>query len=239
VSAASGPRCHPRAIALFEAALTELPTRDGLLRGAIAIAAHEHPEIDEAAIRARLDALAGNVARRVPSGNARALLAHAHVVLFEEEGFRGVEAGHYDDPHNSFVDHVLETRRGLPITLVLVYTQVLARLGLDTHGLDSPGHFLARVRLTTPTQEEMIVDPFAGGRVLGVEEARALLGRLFGAVPSRERLLRRATNAGWLGRMLRNLMGSYTRRGRTRDRRAMEELHDFLVQHTQGTEGLA
>ena len=63
-----------------------------------------------------------------------AVLAHLHEVLFDEEGF----AGNVDDYYNvanSYLPVVLETRRGIPISLTLLYKLVAERLGLPVQGV--------------------------------------------------------------------------------------------------------
>ncbi|MFT3783735.1 MAG: transglutaminase-like domain-containing protein [Nibricoccus sp.] len=62
-------------------------------------------------------------------------------VLFHENGFHG-NAENYTDPLNSFIDQVLSRRKGLPITLCIVYLLVAHRLGLDLEPVGLPAHFV-------------------------------------------------------------------------------------------------
>ena len=62
-------------------------------------------------------------------------------MLFEVFGLRG-NAEDYYNPANSYLCDVLATRRGLPITLSLVYKLVAEGVGLEVHGVNAPGHFL-------------------------------------------------------------------------------------------------
>jgi regulator of sirC expression with transglutaminase-like and TPR domain len=73
-------------------------------------------------------------------------------------GFGG-DAEHYYEPDNSLIDRVLTTRRGIPISLAVVYVEVAARVGLDCEGVNFPGHFLVRA---FGDEETLLVDPFAG-----------------------------------------------------------------------------
>jgi regulator of sirC expression with transglutaminase-like and TPR domain len=54
---------------------------------------------------------------------------------------------------------VLETRRGIPITLALLYVELANQVGLDACGISFPGHFLAKVHMP---QGEIVIDPFTG-----------------------------------------------------------------------------
>jgi regulator of sirC expression with transglutaminase-like and TPR domain len=222
--------CRPEAWALFAAQRPRIETPAGLVAAAVAIAKHAWPDADPDAVDGRLQALARRVRERVRSGGEEALLAHAHAVLFEEERLRGnVEA--YYDPRNSSLPHVLATGRGIPITLTLVYVDVLRRLGLHAQGVNSPGHFLARVEVGG---RETFVDAFAGGRADTRGEALAFLTRLTGAAVDDAGALAVATHHHWLYRMLQNLRGAYEREGRTADAAAMAELQMLLLPGRRG-----
>ena len=66
---------------------------------------------------------------RVRGQQPQAMLAHLHALLFEEEGFSGNVDDYYNTANN-LIPIVLKTRRGLPITLSLVYKNVAGRLGI-------------------------------------------------------------------------------------------------------------
>ena len=78
--------------------------------------------------------------------------------FFQELGFSG-NVNDYYDPRNSYVHCVLETRRGIPITLALLYVELANQVGLDACGISFPGHFLAKVHMP---QGEIVIDPFTG-----------------------------------------------------------------------------
>lgn len=193
--------CSDTAYQLFAAQVKDLEADGALLRAAVAISLNDLPTADYRTVEDELDQLANRILSQVSSGNPRALIAHAHRVLFEEDGFRGNHENYYD-PANSYVPQVLATRRGIPITLALVYKEVLERIGLSVTGINSPGHFLASVWLDG---RPMIVDPFAGGRALSRAEAYDLIEALLGRVDRSRDLLPPATNHGWIARILQNL----------------------------------
>jgi regulator of sirC expression with transglutaminase-like and TPR domain len=217
--------CRRPAHRLFRAQLRDLDAPGALLRAAVAVAMHELGDVDPAAVEARIDGYAACVRERVKTGDPRAYLAHLHAVLFDEEGFRGDEAAYYD-PQNSYVPVVLERKRGLPITLTLVYKEVGGRVGLRIEGVNAPGHFLAAVEADG---RRMLVDPFGGGRVLTRDEAFARIAHVSGrALPPSDDLLRPATPRQWLARMIQNLIHVFSSRDRDADVAAMLELRDLL-----------
>jgi regulator of sirC expression with transglutaminase-like and TPR domain len=221
--------CRPAAYRAFAAALPDAESPQGLFRAAWAIARHELPEADVTSGEAVVARLAGAVRRRVRSQSPKALLAHLHDVLFDVLGFRGNTEDYYQ-PANSYLPEVLRTRRGLPITLTLVYRRVAAELGLAVHGVNSPGHFLAEVEADEAGGlRSMYVDPFFGGGLLTAEEVFERISQATGrdVEPAREHL-RRASASQWLMRMLHNLQAVFAATGRERDVLAMEELQSLL-----------
>ncbi len=163
---------------------------------------------------------------RLHSNSTQAILANLHDVLFEEEGFRGNAADYYN-PRNSFLPSVLESRRGIPITLSLIYKAVGDRLGLVVHGLNCPGHFLIEVNAP---DEQMIVDPFHEGKILTRDEARVRLQQAAGSpLPETPDLFGRASHLAWIARMLHNLQGIFSMQQNSIDLQAMVELEQRLM----------
>lgn len=223
--------CRPAAYRAFADSLAASETPLGLFRAAWAIAQHLQPEAQLAAGETVIANLAGAVRRRVHTPTPEALVAHLHDVMFEVIGFRGNRENYYD-PANSLLPDVLRSRRGLPITLTLVYRCVAAGVGITVHGVNSPGHFLAEVELIeggVPTRA--YVDPFNGGDLLHEPEALARIAEATGReAPKSANLLQRATPSQWLARILRNLQAALAARGSERDMFAMQELEQLLDQ---------
>jgi regulator of sirC expression with transglutaminase-like and TPR domain len=144
-----------RFAAIVHAPAAELAGR--LDEAALLIAAHARPKLDIDAYRQRLDELAAACDEPVVAEVVRR--------LFAEEGFRGNDEDYYD-PRNSYLDQVLDRRIGIPITLAVVFLEVGRRLGIPLAGVSMPGHFLVRLLGEPP----VILDPFAGGRMLSYSE---------------------------------------------------------------------
>jgi regulator of sirC expression with transglutaminase-like and TPR domain len=220
--------CRPAAFRAFAESLPQCDSPGGLFRAAWAIAQHMQPEAQLAAGETVIANLAVAVQRRVQSRTADALIAHLHDVLFEVIGFRGNREDYYN-PANSLLPDVLRTRRGLPITLTLIYRSVAEGVGIAVHGVNAPGHFLAELELVeagVPTTS--YVDPFHGGDLLNEAEALARIAETTGREPPSADVLQRATPEQWLARMLRNLQAALAARGSERDMYAMQELEQLL-----------
>jgi regulator of sirC expression with transglutaminase-like and TPR domain len=202
-----------------------LDSSDGLLQGAVSIAMHQMPNADPVYVDATLQAYADTVRKRVRGPQTQALMAHLHAHLFDEIGFSGNNENYYV-ASNSYLPAVLNSKRGLPITLCLIYKLVAQRLGLRVHGIGLPGHFMCAVETDSGM---MLIDPFSGGRVLTPDEAQDLVRERFGPeVEWSEEYLQPVSNLHWLTRMLQNLLHVFGGAGHYNDVAAMLELEMLL-----------
>ena len=158
------------------------------------------------AVRGALDELAAGVALPdAPAAAAEALASHLH----GRHRFRGATEDYYD-PRHSDLAYLLEARRGLPLTLSLLYIAVARRAGREIEPIGFPGHFLVRHGGPGGVHQ----DPFHGGRLLD-DAALAQLGARFLGHASRleaEHLLPIGRKALAV-RMLANLRNAHRRRG--------------------------
>jgi len=185
----------------------------GLAEGALVLAAEARTGVDIDAGLRRVDELVtrGRPQVEAATSPARAVTALNHW-LFEVEGFRGNQ-DQYDDLRNSFLDQVLIRRRGLPITLSILYVEIARQLGLEAYGIGFPGHFLAKVVGVGDAAHELIVDPFFG-RTLSLEDCMERLRAAAGEhVPFDPLWVRPATAREIWVRMLNNLKLLYLRQG--------------------------
>ncbi len=110
--------------------------------GALLLARTVLPATDAGVCAAELDRLAARCRELIAEpASARERCRVINRVLFHELGFRG-NTEHYTDPFNSFLPLVLERRKGIPISLGIVYLLVAQRIGLELEPVGMPGHFL-------------------------------------------------------------------------------------------------
>lgn len=141
--------------------------------------------------------------------------------LFEERGIRGEHADYYA-PLNSSLCHVIESRRGNPISLCCVYKLVGARLGIHIDGLNFPGHFMTRAKLGNET---VIVDCFSGARFMSLHSFREMAKRH--ADPDRF-LIEPVPAKDIIRRVLNNLMHAYSITEDTESINALRRLVEAL-----------
>ncbi len=182
-----------------------------LAEAALAIASEEYRDLDIGAYLTRLDEMAATLKRRLRADISQAdTIIALNRFLFEELGFSGNAADYYD-PRNSFLNEVLDRKRGIPITLAVVYIEIGRRIGLPVQGVSFPAHFLVKCQLREGT---VVLDPYAKGISLSMGDLRQRVkGLRGGAEPPASMLaslLAGASNKEILVRMLRNLKGIYS-----------------------------
>ena len=220
--------CKPAAFNLLSRQLPALNSPDALLEGAIAISMHELDGVRPDQVDRTLQSYTNIVRKRVRGDQPQALLAHLHELLFDELAMRGNVEDFYA-ASNSYLPSVLKSKRGLPITLSLVYKVVAERLGLRVHGIGLPGHFVVAVESGDSTGNALLIDPYRGGQTISPEEAHNQLRDNFGPeVEWSDEMLTPVSNLHWLTRMLQNLLHVFGGAGQYHHVAAMLEMEMLL-----------
>ncbi len=195
------------------ARFAEVVARDELAldHAALLIGAWDFPERDLEGYRSLLDDIAKQVAPEVEaadSGPARATAISSW--LFHRLGYAGNTDDYYD-PRNSFLCEVIDRKRGIPISLSVLYLEVARRVGVLAQGVNFPGHFLVRVA-TEDTW--LFLDPFNSGTQLTPADLEALLRKTTTPTAVLEpSVIAAASKRQIVARMLVNLAGIYGRNG--------------------------
>ena len=169
---------------------------------ALRLAALDHPATDITPYAKRLDDFAAQIA--VAGGSAESASMRGSVlreVLFDDHGFTG-DSDTYDDPANTDLIAMLDRRRGLPVSLAILYVALARRIGWEANVLNTPGHVLVRLGSSVAP---ILIDPFHDGRELDPPAIALLLKQVLGSdarvVPEHFRPME---NRGVLLRLLAN-----------------------------------
>lgn len=174
-------------------------------RAALDLARIQFPDLEVEPCLDRLNELASLLGDRLRNFNdGRDFVESARRYLFEELGFHGNHED-FDNPLNSCLNQVLETRTGMPVTLSVMYMEVARRLAMPVYGIGLPRHFIIQF---DDGNYATYIDPFHGGRAITPQECFALAG----ARVADPLLLRRVSKKEILLRMLQNMRSSYMRR---------------------------
>ena len=154
----------PSALDYF-AALVSSDEHFPLLEAAASIALIDEPELDVESVLEEVERMVDRVrSRMISSADDLTRLAVLNHVFYKDMGF-GLNANDYYAPRNSFVNEVLRTRRGIPVSLSVIWLEMAQELGLRAHGIAFPGHFLVKVALDSGL---VVLDP-ATGESLGID----------------------------------------------------------------------
>jgi regulator of sirC expression with transglutaminase-like and TPR domain len=193
----------------WQAMLQQSQKQWDLCEVALLIAQHLQPELNVQIYRQMLETMAERIRQRVDAEmDEQARIQQINLYFYKELGFAGDRQDYYL-PENSLLNSVIERRRGIPITLAVIYLKLADAAGLDAYGIGFPGHFLIGIHTQ---HENFILDPFDQGNVLHHGQLRNMLQQLT-HVNADEILLEKnlvpASKLDTVLRMLRNLKQIY------------------------------
>lgn len=156
----------------YFASLVQSDAHFPLLEAAACLAQDEEPDLDVQSVLDDVARVLKKVQIRLPmDADDLTRLAMLTQVFYKEMGF-GVNTNNYYAPENSYLNEVLRTRRGLPVSLAVIWLELAQGLGLHAQGISFPGHFLVKVTLQGGL---VVLDPLSG-ESLGVDNLTERLG---------------------------------------------------------------
>jgi regulator of sirC expression with transglutaminase-like and TPR domain len=184
-----------------------------LLEAAASIAQDEEPNLDVQNVLATCDALLIRLKRRVKAeADPMRKLSVLNQFFYTELGFSG-NVNNFYAPENSYINEVLQSRRGIPISIAVIWLELAQALDLQAEGVSFPGHFLVKVNLP---EGLVVLDPLTG-ESLGLDNLserlapfRPILGDSTDTDIPLGLFLQPAQPQDILTRMLRNLKEIFT-----------------------------
>jgi regulator of sirC expression with transglutaminase-like and TPR domain len=113
-------------------------------RRRLQLAQDEYPDLDLQQVLGDVDQLLARLAGDCRPMHRRCAPADVEPVFLSRPGFAG-NVNDYYDPDNSYLPSVLRTRRGIPISLAVLWIELAQGLGLSAQGVVFPGHFMVKV----------------------------------------------------------------------------------------------
>ncbi|MCX7244596.1 MAG: SirB1 family protein [Burkholderiales bacterium] len=184
-----------------------------LTEAAIAVAQHAFPDLDVQTVLDQIDQLGDRLKQRItPETSAVQKLQHLKHFFYSELGF-GPNPNDFYAPENSYIHHIIESRRGIPISLAMLMMELGQQIGLKIRGVSFPNHFMMRISLQ---QGEIVMDPLTGAS-LSKNELQEMLDPYLDAKGYQDEVslplnifLRASSPREILSRFLRNLKLIYT-----------------------------
>jgi regulator of sirC expression with transglutaminase-like and TPR domain len=214
--------------------------RDGgrsLLQAALIMARYQYPQLNEADVEAEISQIRKDIWLEL-NDNLTALeqIKVFNHVFYDIHGFSG-NTRDYHDPVNSYLNRVLETRKGNPLSLGIVYMIIAQSLDLPVFGVNLPEHFVLAYTGTEFNAEELsdpttsvlfYINAFSRGTVFNQQEVDNFLQHL-GHEPN-PLFFKPCRNEDIILRMLNNLINAYSRKDQPQKARDMESLRDLFSQ---------
>lgn len=165
---------------LFSALALSVSGTGPIAEAALALSAAGRPGVKVETFAARLSAMVRDAKRALGTGPEARLrppeaIANALAEIIGAKAGLAGDTETYDDLRNADLIHVLERKKGLPVTLGIIYMHVARALGADAVGLNMPSHFMVRIETG---MGRVVIDPFQGGAIFGPEAMASLMARL-------------------------------------------------------------
>ena len=192
-----------------------LAGNENILEDAIfLIAQYEYPEINTGNYKMVLDKMAIDVEKLIKlniSGETTVFdrLNVLNTYLFAEMGYTGAEKDYYD-ANNSFINKVMDRKKGIPVSLSALYILIARRLGIELKGVALPSHFILKYK---DEKEEIFIDPFNKGILITRKDALRFLKKFGIEDENLDELpfLKIATEKDIIIRTLNNLIAIFTK----------------------------
>lgn len=186
-----------------------------LLDGFIIISRYAFPNISSDFIKKYLDKIKQDIWIELnPNLTAFEKVKVFNKVFFDIYGFRG-NVKNYHSPRNSFINTVLESKKGNPLSLSIIYMYIAKSLDLPLHGINLPNHFVlgyvdeSLSRLTGNSKSDVVfyVNPYSKGALLMNGDIERFLVEL--KLPVKDEFLLPCSTESIIVRLLSNLINSY------------------------------
>ena len=207
-----------------------------LLTGAIIVARYQYPDLDENKVRETLNKIKKEI--WIENNETMRPAQQVYVinkVLFENYGFSG-NTTNFHAPQNSFINIVLESKRGNPLLLSIIYAHLASQLDIPIFGVNLPEHFVLAYQdirgnlLEEYTYSEagilFYINPFSRGTIFMKSDIDLFLKKL--NLQQLPIFYEPCTNIDMILRLLRNLTMSYTKSGQPENLAEIEDLISCL-----------
>ncbi len=198
------------------------PDNQNLLDGTLLIARYQYPDIDFAKVKKQIEQIKQDVWLELNDElTALEKVKIINHILFDVHNFSG-NTTNYHAPQNSYINNVLESKKGNPLLLSIIYTIVAQSLDIPIYGVNLPEHFILcytnAEHAVLPQRIEgnnndvlFYINPFSKGAIFGRKEIDAFLRQL--KLEPNELFYEPCSNLEIVKRLLRNLITSYEKLG--------------------------
>ncbi|WP_343606565.1 transglutaminase-like domain-containing protein [Fluviicola sp.] len=207
-----------------------------LLRGAIIVAKYQYPGLDQKQVYDFIERIRRDCWLELnPNMTAFESIRIINKVLFGQYGFSG-NSKNYNSPLNSFINTVIETRKGNPLSLSILYSVVAQELKLPIYGVNLPNHFILAYMDNNGVNQFIsngneygvlfYVNAFSRGSMLQKEDIVQFLSSI--QVAPQASHFQPCSNSEIIRRMLTNLIASFQQVGNLEKVNELIELRSLM-----------
>lgn len=203
-----------------------------LLQGALVINRFQYPDLDEQKVINQIEELKTEIwtglQYEMSSVEKIKLINHT---FYTVHGFGGNKKNHHD-PQNSYIHHVLETKKGNQISLAIIYSTIAQKLDIPVYGVNLPQHFILGYIDESKREEHefgvlFYINAFNKGAIFGKHDVDQFLRQL--NLQPQPGFYAPCSNVEIIRRIIRNLISSYEDLGSTEKVEELRELQEILT----------
>ena len=206
-----------------------------LIEGAMIIARFQHPYLKEEDVHYEINRIRKDIWVEL-NENLTALeqIKVFNHVFYEMLGFKG-NIENYHLPENSYINEVLETKTGNPLSLGIIYILLAQSLELPVYGVNLPEHFVLAYTARSIDPETLLVNDrnvlfyinaFSKGSIFSNREVEEFIAKLkLEPVPE---YFNPCSNKDIILRMVNNLIIAYGKKGDKEKAKELEDLRTIL-----------
>ena len=192
-----------------------------LLEGALIVARYQYPGLIESDVRDYVQTLRRDIWLELNDH----LTAYEQVkvfnrIFFKEHKFYG-DSKNYHSPVNSYINTVIESKKGNPLSICLIYSIIAQSLDLPIYGVNLPNHFVlayidekgsgAMINQQNEFGVLFYINAFSNGVIFNTNEIKQFLDEL--KLEHRREFFEPCSNSAIIKRMLTNLISSFQKVG--------------------------
>jgi regulator of sirC expression with transglutaminase-like and TPR domain len=204
-----------------------------LLQGVLTINKYQYPDLDEQKVINQIETIKRDVwLQMIYDASPAEQIKLINHVFYNIHGFTGNTTNH-QDPQNSYLSQVLETKKGNQISLAIIYSIIAQKLDIPVYGVNLPQHFiLAYVDESRETEFEggilFYINAFNRGIIFGRRDVDMFLKKL--NLRAEKQFYEPCGNADIIRRILRNLISAYENLGSAEKVAELNELLEIVSQ---------
>jgi regulator of sirC expression with transglutaminase-like and TPR domain len=185
-----------------------------LIEGVVAVARYQYPDLKTDAVKQQLNEIKNDIWLELNSNlTALEIVRVVNHIFFDIHGFTG-NTTNFHAPQNSFINIVIETKKGNPLMLSILYIYLAEQLDLPIFGVNLPEHFVLAYTDNEQKKSDwknadvlFYINPFSKGTVFSKKDIDQFLKQI--KLEHNDSYYKPCDNVKMLERLLRNLSNSF------------------------------